>query len=42
MTHDDLQRALYTFHKTTKQFEMEISPLKSKVMAFKGQVLIRS
>jgi hypothetical protein len=37
---DNVQRALYTLH-TTEQFGMEISPLKSKVMAFKRQVPIR-
>jgi hypothetical protein len=33
---------LYAFHNTTEQFGMEISPVKSNVMAFKGQVPIRS
>jgi hypothetical protein len=29
-------------HVTTKQSEREVSPLKSKVMAFTGQVPVRS
>jgi hypothetical protein len=36
----DLQRALYNSHKTTKQFGIEISTLKSKVATFKEQVPI--
>jgi hypothetical protein len=39
---DYLQRVLYTLHTPTKQFGMKISTLKSKVMAFRGQVPIRS
>jgi hypothetical protein len=39
---DDLHRALYTLHNTTKQFQMKTFPLKAKVMTFKGQILIRS
>jgi hypothetical protein len=39
---DDFQRALYTLHNITTEFGTEISPLKSKVMAFTGQVPIRS
>jgi hypothetical protein len=38
---DDLQRALYSLHKSTKAFGMKISPLKPKVMAFRGQVSVR-
>jgi hypothetical protein len=41
-TEDDLHRALYTLLNTIKQFQKKKSPLKSKVMAFKGQVPIRS
>jgi hypothetical protein len=41
-TDDDLERTLYTLHDTTKQFGMETFLLKSKLMAFKGQVPIRS
>jgi hypothetical protein len=40
--HDDLRTALYSVHNTTKQFGMEISPLKSKVLTCNGQVPIRS
>jgi hypothetical protein len=38
---DALQRTVHTSHITTKQFGVEISTLKSKVMAFKGQDPIR-
>jgi hypothetical protein len=38
----ELQIALYTLHNTTEQFGMNIFPLKSKIMAFKGQVPIQS
>jgi hypothetical protein len=34
---DDLEGAVCTLHDTVKQFEMKISPLKSKVMAFEGE-----
>jgi hypothetical protein len=39
---DDLQRALHTLHSNTKHLGMKILQLKSKRMAFKGQVPIRS
>jgi hypothetical protein len=38
----DLQRAVYSSLNITKQFGMEISPITFKVMAFKGQVPVRS
>jgi hypothetical protein len=38
---DNLQGAFYTVHNTTEQFEMEISPLKSEVIACKGKSPIR-
>jgi hypothetical protein len=38
----DDQRALYILHNTTKQFGMKIALLKSKVVAFKGQVPVKS
>jgi hypothetical protein len=38
---DDLQRPLYTLHNTLEQFRMEKSPLKPKVMAFKGHIPVR-
>jgi hypothetical protein len=38
----DLQRAVCTLHNSRKQFVMKISSPESKVMAFKGQVPIRS
>jgi len=37
---DDLQRTLYASRNTVKQFGMKISPLKSKVMTFKGRVRV--
>jgi hypothetical protein len=39
---DGLHRPLYTLHNTTKQVGLQISPLKSRVMVFKGLVTIRS
>jgi hypothetical protein len=34
-TENDIQRALYTLHNASKQFGMEISPLKSEVLVIK-------
>jgi hypothetical protein len=39
---DDFRTGLYTSHNTTKQYGMKTSPPKSKVVAFKGEVPIRS
>jgi hypothetical protein len=39
---DDLQRALCTLKNITKQFGMKVSPFKSNVIIFEGEVPIRS
>jgi hypothetical protein len=39
---DDIQRSLHNLHSTTEQCEMNVSSLKSKVIANKGQSQIRS
>jgi hypothetical protein len=40
-SYDDLQRAMHNLHSTTEQFGVEMFPIKSIIIVFKGQITNR-